>query len=88
MKNISILILSFSFYAAISPVSFAQYGNLTAGGDASGTGGSMSYSVGQVDYLLLQLRPGQPQLRIAASLANRRRTAPYARHLRFGDFSQ
>jgi hypothetical protein len=29
----------------------AQYGNVAAGGDATGTGGSLSYSVGQTDYL-------------------------------------
>jgi hypothetical protein len=30
---------------------FAQQGNVAAGGDATGAGGSMSYSIGQVDYL-------------------------------------
>jgi len=29
----------------------AQQGNVAAGGDATGTGGTMSYSIGQVDYL-------------------------------------
>jgi len=29
----------------------AQQGNIATGGDATGTGGSMSYSIGQVDYL-------------------------------------
>jgi hypothetical protein len=29
----------------------AQQGNVAAGGDAYGTGGSMSYSIGQTDYL-------------------------------------
>jgi len=30
---------------------YAQQGNIAAGGDATGAGGSMSYSIGQVDYL-------------------------------------
>lgn len=29
----------------------AQQGNVTGGGDATGSGGSMSYSIGQTDYL-------------------------------------
>jgi hypothetical protein len=35
----------------ITPVVNAQQGNVSAGGDISGTGGSMSFSVGQTDYL-------------------------------------
>lgn len=35
----------------ITPVVNAQQGNVSAGGDMSGTGGSMSFSVGQTDYL-------------------------------------
>ncbi len=30
---------------------FAQQGNVSAGGDATGAGGSMSYSIGQADFL-------------------------------------
>jgi hypothetical protein len=30
----------------------AQQGNVSAGGDATGTGGTMSYSVGQTDYFI------------------------------------
>ncbi|MEI6853104.1 MAG: T9SS type A sorting domain-containing protein [Bacteroidota bacterium] len=30
---------------------YAQQGNVAAGGDGSGTGGSVSYSIGQVDYI-------------------------------------
>jgi hypothetical protein len=30
----------------------AQQGNIAAGGDATGAGGSMSYSIGQTDYLM------------------------------------
>lgn len=29
----------------------AQQGNVAAGGEATGTGGNMSFSVGQTDYL-------------------------------------
>ncbi len=35
----------------VATIAMAQQGNVAAGGDASGTGGSMSYSIGQVDYL-------------------------------------
>ncbi len=31
---------------------FAQEGTVAAGCEATGTGGSMSYSIGQVDYLM------------------------------------
>jgi len=31
---------------------YSQQGNLAAGGDATGAGGSMGYSIGQVDYLM------------------------------------
>jgi hypothetical protein len=31
--------------------SYAQNGTVSSGGDASGTGGSISYSVGQIDYI-------------------------------------
>lgn len=35
-----------------SAILFAQQGNVVSGGDAIGTGGSLSYSVGQTDYLM------------------------------------
>jgi hypothetical protein len=40
----------------------AQQGNVAAGGDAAGTGGSMSYSVGQTDYLIYSSPQGSLSL--------------------------
>lgn len=40
----------------------AQQGNVAAGGDATGTGGSMSYSIGQVDYLVYSSSQGSLSL--------------------------
>jgi hypothetical protein len=39
----------------------AQQGNVAAGGDASGAGGSMNYSIGQTDYLLFVSSTGSLQ---------------------------
>jgi len=36
----------------------AQQGNVAAGGNATGTGGSMSYSIGQTDYLMYSSAQG------------------------------
>jgi len=36
----------------------AQQGNVAAGGDATGIGGSISYSIGQVDYLMYSSEQG------------------------------
>ncbi|HWY12742.1 MAG TPA: T9SS type A sorting domain-containing protein [Bacteroidia bacterium] len=44
-KNIFLL---FSFYWSLA---FSQKGQVAAGGDATGAGGSASYSIGQIDYI-------------------------------------
>jgi hypothetical protein len=41
---------------------FAQQGNVAGGGDATGTGGSMSYSIGQTDYLMYSSDQGSLNL--------------------------
>ena len=46
MKNL-LMFLSIGF---ISIISFGQNNTLVAGGTAAGTGGSATYSVGQIDY--------------------------------------
>ncbi len=52
MKQTNLLSIACIFvFVAINSL-FAQQGNVAAGGDATGTGGSMSYSTGQVDYLV------------------------------------
>ena len=38
---------------------FAQKGTVSAGGDASGSGGSVSFSIGQVDYLATESAGGK-----------------------------
>ncbi len=43
-KYFSVLFLSFS------AVCFSQENTVTSGGDATGAGGSVSYSIGQIDY--------------------------------------
>ncbi len=45
----------------------AQQGNVAAGGDATGTGGSMSYSIGQVDYLVYSSPQGSLSLGLQQS---------------------
>lgn len=46
---------------------FAQQGNVAAGGEAAGTGGSMSYSIGQVDYLVYTSPQGSLSLGLQQS---------------------
>lgn len=38
-------------FLCFSATLMAQQGNVAAGGDVTGSGGCMSYSVGQIDYL-------------------------------------
>lgn len=40
----------------------AQHGNVAAGGDATGIGGSMSYSIGQTDYMMYSSPQGNLSL--------------------------
>jgi len=49
MKTTSIFPFALLFFVAIEAQ--AQKGPVASGGNATGTGGSMSYSVGQVDYI-------------------------------------
>lgn len=41
-----------------TPVIYAQSGTITAGGDATGSGGSVSFSVGQMDYISISSTDG------------------------------
>ena len=50
MKTIKQYLLVFLLLFAAGQL-LAQQGNVAAGGDASGSGGSMSYSIGQSDFL-------------------------------------
>jgi len=50
MKTIKHYLLVFMLFFASSHL-LAQQGNVAAGGDAFGSGGSMSYSIGQSDFL-------------------------------------
>ncbi len=50
------------FALLITAGSYAQQGNVAAGGEATGTGGSMSYSIGQVDYLVYSSPQGSLSL--------------------------
>jgi len=46
---------------------FAQQGTVAAGGEATGTGGTMSYSIGQVDYLMYSSSHGSLSLGLQQS---------------------
>jgi hypothetical protein len=50
MKTKQLLILLLLF-CALAPGWHAQSGQVASGGDASGSGGKVSYSVGQIDYM-------------------------------------
>jgi len=49
-KTKAILIACIILYSGITSI-FAQKGTVASGGVATGTGGSVSYSVGQIDYI-------------------------------------
>ncbi len=51
MKKQKFLSVACMLMIASITIASAQQGNVSAGGSISGTGGSMSYSVGQTDYL-------------------------------------
>ncbi len=67
MKHLIIIIISIAFYVAIQPAVLAQQGNVAAGGDAIGAGGSMSYSIGQTDYLIYSSDQGSMSLGLQQS---------------------
>ncbi len=50
MKKTKTIIASFCFLICSSIFLRAQQGSVVTGGDASGAGGSVSYSIGQTDY--------------------------------------
>jgi len=50
MINIKKIFSALFFFTGMASLS-AQQGTVAAGGDASGAGGSASYSIGQVDYM-------------------------------------
>ena len=50
MKNQRIKIYTISVFLISATLGFAQSNTAAAGGDASGSGGSVSYTVGQIDY--------------------------------------
>jgi hypothetical protein len=62
MKRIKILLIVGLTLNIISFSVFAQQGNVAAGGDATGQGGIMSYSVGQTDYLMFSSQQGSISL--------------------------
>jgi hypothetical protein len=53
---------------------YAQNNTVSSGGVASGSGGSSTYSIGQLDYMPASGSGGSATFRVAASLGN------------FGDF--
>jgi hypothetical protein len=60
-KNKHLLIILF-FLLCVSYNIIAQQGNVVAGGDATGSGGLMSYSIGQTDYLMFTSEQGSLSL--------------------------
>ncbi len=50
MKSLLAKLCSFMLFLTCTFLASAQQGNVTAGGDIGGSGGTMSYSVGQVGY--------------------------------------
>ncbi len=60
MKS-QILVLSlFALFVCISPA-YAQQGVIAAGGEATGTGGTMSFSTGQTDFMYFSSETGSIQ---------------------------
>jgi hypothetical protein len=51
MKKKHVILLGFGFLGLGSSCLWAQKGPVSSGGQATGSGGTVSYSIGQVDYL-------------------------------------
>ncbi len=66
----------------------AQQGNVAAGGDASGAGGSMSYSIGQTDYLLFVSSTGSLQFGLQQPFFFEESVVPATRNLTTTDLNQ
>lgn len=66
----------------------AQQGNVAAGGDASGPGGSMSYSVGQTDYLFFASPTGSLQFGLQQTFFFDDSAVPATRNLITDDLTQ
>jgi hypothetical protein len=62
MKQIKHFITALLMPCLVSFNLSAQQGNVAAGGDATGTGGTMSYSIGQTDYLMYSSTQGSLSL--------------------------
>ncbi len=62
MKQIKHFITALLMPCLVSFNLSAQQGNVAAGGDATGTGGTMSYSIGQTDYLMYSSAQGSLSL--------------------------
>jgi hypothetical protein len=58
MKQIKIFLCAFLIMGCAVNNLVAQQGNVVAGGDATGSGYSMSYSIGQTDYLMYSSEQG------------------------------
>ncbi len=82
------LVLPIVFMLA-SASSSAQQAVVAAGGEASGSGGSMSFSVGLCDYLFYSSEAGSMQLGIQhASTPKDEPGVPVTRHLETSDVNQ
>ncbi len=66
----------------------AQHGNVAAGGAATGTGGSMSYSIGQTDYLLFVSPTGSLQFGLQQPFFFEETVVPATRNLTTADLNQ
>ena len=66
----------------------AQQGNVAAGGDASGAGGSMSYSIGQTDYLFFASPAGSLQFGLQQIFFFEDPAVPATRNLTTNDLNQ
>lgn len=67
MKHVKTLLIAGILFCLPAMNLIAQQGNVAAGGDATGTGGSMSYSIGQVDYLVYTSEQGSLSLGLQQS---------------------
>ena len=70
MKHFKIVLLSLTLVLQSYSLLFAQQGSVAAGGDASGAGGSMSFSIGQVDFQVYSGAQGSLSLGIQQGFAS------------------
>ncbi len=67
MKNHKLLLFTCSLSLFVFYAAHSQQGSVAAGGDATGPGGSMSFSIGQTDYLTYSSAHGSVSLGIQQS---------------------